>query len=126
MKRKEMKRNEITRLIRISKKDYYERYFTKHKENLGKVWKGIREIINIKAKCSDYPTCIIDKTETITDPTEIANRFNNFYASVADSILEKRKYNGTKSFKDFLTPDSRTNMSMALYECDEVEVRNII
>ena len=47
------RKNEITRLIRISKKDYYERYFTKHKENLGKVWKGIREIINIKAKCSD-------------------------------------------------------------------------
>ena len=120
------RKNEITRLIRISKKDYYERYFTKHKENLGKVWKGIREIINIKAKCSDYPTCIIDNKETITDPVEIANRFNNFYSSVADSILEKRKYNGTKSFKDFLKADSRTNISMALYECDDVEVRNII
>ena len=117
-------KNEITRLIRTGKKEYYERYFTKHKENLGKIWKGIRQIINIKTKSSDYPSCIVDKSNTITDPTEIANKFNNFYTSVADNILEKRKYNGNKSYKDYL--NNPLEHSMALYECDEVEVQNII
>ena len=117
-------KNEITRLIYISKKEYYERYFTKHKENLSKIWTGIKEIINIKTRSADYPSCIIDKANTITDPTEIANKFNNFYASVADNILEKRKYNGNKSFKDYL--NDQTDVSMALYECDDEEVRLIL
>ena len=117
-------KNEITRLTRTSKKDFYEKYFTKHKENLSKTWQGIKQIINTKSKNSDYPTCIIDKSDTITDPTEIANRFNNFYASVADNILEKRKYNGNTSFKDYLT--NPLDATMALYACDETEVLNLI
>ena len=43
-------KNEITGLIRASKKDYYDRYFTKHKNNLGKTWQGIKQIINIYEK----------------------------------------------------------------------------
>ena len=81
-------------LIRTSKKDYYDRYFMKHKNNLSKTWQGIKQIINMKSKKSDYPSCIIHDGITITDPTEIANKFNNFYTSIADDILEKRKYNG--------------------------------
>ena len=117
-------KNEITRLTRTSKKEFYEKYFTKHKQNLSKTWQGIKQIINTKSKNSDYPSCIIDKSDTITDPTEIANRFNNFYASVADNILEKRKYNGNTSFRDYLT--GPLDATMALYECDEVEVFNLI
>ena len=95
-------KNEITRLTRSNKKEYYDRYFTKHKNNLSKTWQGIKEIINIKSKSSDYPTCTIVDGVTITDPTEIANNFNRFYTSIADDILEKRKYTGSKSFKDYL------------------------
>ena len=58
-------KNEITGLIRASKKDYYDRYFTKHKNNLGKTWQGIKQIINMKSKKSDYPSCIIHDGITI-------------------------------------------------------------
>ena len=78
----------------------------------------------MKSKKSDYPSCIIHDGITITDPTEIANKFNNFYTSIADDILEKRKYNGNKSYKDFL--QNPMNISMALYECDETEVKNLL
>ena len=117
-------KNEITRLTRNNKKEYYDRYFTKHKNNLSKTWQGIKEIINIKSKSSDYPTCIIVDGVTITDPTEIANNFNRFYTSIADDILEKRKYTGSKSFKDYLK--NPANISMALYSCDDTEVKNLI
>ena len=43
-------KNEITTLSRQSKKDYYKQYFTENKDNLQKMWKGIKEIINIKSK----------------------------------------------------------------------------
>ena len=78
----------------------------------------------MKNKNSDYPSCIIDQGNTITDPTEIANKFNNFYTSIADSILDKRKYNGNKSFKDYL--NNPLDISMALYSCDETEVKNLL
>ena len=117
-------KNEITENTRVNKKNYYENYFTKHKDNLSKTWKGIKEIINLKNKSSDFPSCIIDKGVTITDPTEIANKFNNFYTSIADSILAKRKYNGNKSFHDYLT--NPLDISMALYSCDETEVKNLL
>ena len=105
-------KNEITGLVRASKKDYYNKYFSKHKNNLGKTWQGIKQIISMKNKNSDYPSCIIHDGVTITDPTEIANKFNNFYTSIADDILEKRKYSGSKSFKDYLS--NPLNISMAL------------
>ena len=61
---------------------------------------------------------------TITDPTQIANKFNEFYTSIADDILQKRKYTGNKSFKDYLR--NPLNISMALYACDDAEVKNLL
>ena len=111
-------KNEITSMTRKSKKEYYDSYFTKHKHNLQKTWQGIKEIINTKNKNSSHPTCIIDGDDgTITDPTEIANKFNQYYTSVADNILKKRKFNGNKSFRDYL--QNLLNNSFTIYECTE-------
>ena len=41
-------KNEITTLTRQSKKEYYNHYFSENSKNLYKIWKGIKEIINIK------------------------------------------------------------------------------
>ena len=79
-------KNEITNLTRQSKKTYYEKYFTDNKHNLKKVWQGIKNIINIKSKNLDQPTCLFSKQKTITDPTEMATTFNNFFTSIADDI----------------------------------------
>ena len=42
-------KNDITHLTRTGKKEYYKKYFEENKNNLRKVWKGIKEIINIKS-----------------------------------------------------------------------------
>ena len=117
-------KNEITNMTRIGKKDFYEKYFTENKNNLKKIWKGIKDIINIKAKNFDQPTCILDGDKAETDPKNIANTFNKYFTSIADNILKKRKYEGKKSFKDYL-PEPLPN-SMALYLCDEEEIRLIL
>ena len=117
-------KNELTENTRQSKKDYYNKYFTENANNLQKVWKGIKEIINIKSKNYAQPTCIVDKGKTFTEPTDIANSFNKYYASIADEILKKRKYNGNKSFTDYLTnPSEKT---FALFDCTNIEIQNII
>ena len=80
-------KNDITKLSRQSKKDYYNQYFTANTNNLQKIWKGIKEIINIKTKYYSHPTCIIENRKTITNPKEIADTFNKYYTSVADETL---------------------------------------
>ena len=94
-------KNEITSLTRSSKKSYYEKYFTKNKDNLRKTWQGIKEIINIKNKNFNTVSCITDKNINVSDPKTIANCFNKFYVSIADDILKKRKYSGKKATKIF-------------------------
>ena len=42
-------KNDITHLTRTGKKEYYQKYFSENKNNLQKIWKGIKEIINIKS-----------------------------------------------------------------------------
>ena len=107
-------KNEITNLTRQSKKDYYKQYFTENTENLQKIWKGIREIINIKSKNYTQPTCIIEKNQTITEPKQIADSFNKYYASVAEEIIKERKYEGNKSHTEYLSHHHSFNVSVPL------------
>ena len=117
-------KNEITSLTRVGKKTYYEKYFSSNKKNLQKIWKGIKEIINIKSKNFDHPTSIFDGKKNITDPSEMANSFNGYFTSIADDILKNRKFEGHKSFRDYLT--NPMNNSFFLYHCDNIEVKSII
>ena len=117
-------KNEITHLIRTGKKAYYQNYFAENKDNLQKIWKGIKEIINIKSKNFDYPTCLQVRDVNITDPTAITNSFNDYFTSIADEILKKRKYNGTKSYRDFLA--NRLINNFVFDECNENEIKSII
>ena len=41
-------RNNINILTRISRANYYQRFFQEHKQNMLKTWKAIKAIINIK------------------------------------------------------------------------------
>ena len=41
-------KNEITALTRESKNQYHETFFSANKDNLNKIWKGIKESVNIK------------------------------------------------------------------------------
>ena len=89
-------KNEVTKLIRKSKKIHYNDYFTKNNGNLKKLWVGINQIINKTSSSNNIPLSIeIDvdgNIHTITEPEDIANAFNSHYTSVAEKILEQRKY----------------------------------
>ena len=117
-------KNEVTDLTRKGKKEFYEKYFADNKNNLKKIWKGIKDIVNIKAKNFEQPSCIQNGDKQATKPSEISNAFNKYFTSIADNILKKRKYEGKKSYKDYL-PEPLPN-SIALYLCDEDEIKLII
>ena len=117
-------KNNLNEIIKNSKKIHYEKYFTKNSNNLRKIWKGIKEIINIKSKNYDIPTCIQVGNNIITDSLKICNSFNEYFASIADVILKNRKYEGNKIFYEYLkTPLSN---SFVFEPCQPKEVKTLI
>ena len=120
---KELK-NEITSLIRISKKNYYTNYFTNNKKNLRKTWYGIKEIINPKSKHSRIPSFIEHNDSILSDDKSICESFNKYFTSIADNILNDRKYTGVKSHKDYL--HNPVPNSFFIRECNPTEVEKLI
>ena len=91
-------KNKIKHLLRDSKSKYFKNYFEDNANNIRNLWKGINEIIsNQKNRRADI-NCIEteDKKsrETITNKTEIANKFNKFFSNVAGKLLKKKKIRG--------------------------------
>ena len=118
-------RNQIIVLTKESKKSFYCNYFHDNNKNLRKIWKGIKEIININSKSSDIPSRIVTNGNLISDPTEVANSFNHYYSNVADSILQDRKYDGDGNFSKFLKQPPLPN-SLAISTVSKEEIIAII
>ena len=78
----------------------------------------------MKSKNFNQPTCLINEDRTLTDPSEIANTFNDYFSSVADNLLNERKFNGNTSFRDYLTNPLAN--SFVIHPCDEYEVKDLI
>ena len=96
-------RNQIISLKKESKNTCYTDYFNKNKSNIRNLWKGINQLVNVKSKSYDNPTCLLDKNgDSITDPTDIASNFNTYFTSVAEIILDEQKYTGDGNFRKYL------------------------
>ena len=91
-------KNSITKLTRLSKANYYCKYFEVNKKKLTKVWQGIKEIININKKASQKLQNINSDGKLITNHKNIANTFNNFYVDIPKQI-EKRIVKTRKNSK---------------------------
>ena len=115
-------KNEITSLLRSSKKDYYRRYFTNNRNNIRKTWEGIKEIINLKSSRIKNPSFIKDNDIIHSDDMSISTCFNDYFSSVADKILKNRKYEGRNSYRDFLT----NSLPNSFVIRDKLEVEHLI
>ena len=82
-------RNQIVSIIRQSKKLYYQKFFTENANDIRKTWKGIKNIINIRELNKGQPTSMLIGKDLSTDPTKIAEGFNNYFSSIAKNLQEK-------------------------------------
>lgn len=84
-------RNRIVREISISKHIYYEKYFSTHKTNMKNLWSEIKFIVNIKNYVVKPIFKLSHDTQSINDPTQIADVLNNFFINV-DKNTEKKNH----------------------------------
>ena len=78
--------NKLNHLIKISRKQYYNEYFSSCQGNPKKLWTGIKRIVNHKSKCKYIPTKISSNNIDVTEPKEIANTFNSYFAEIGNNL----------------------------------------
>ena len=79
--------------MKKSKQAYYDKYFEKNWNNKN-TWKGIKSLISLKTVAYDVPTVLsLDNGKTITNPYDIANTCDNYFASIAETTKKKKEQN---------------------------------
>jgi Reverse transcriptase (RNA-dependent DNA polymerase) len=78
-------RNMYNRLIRVARKLYFERELLSNVSNLRKTWQILYEALNISKSKQDILSLAVNNI-TINNPSEIADKFNIFFTSIANEI----------------------------------------
>ena len=77
--------------MKTSKQAYYDKYFERNWNNSKNTWKGIKSLIYLKIVAFSVPTVLyLDNGDTITNPYDIANTFNNYFASIAETTKKHK------------------------------------
>ena len=83
-------RNRLTRLLRLAKREYYEKKLTEYKSNIKFTRRVLNEVINNrKNKFSILPSAFKINDSEISNPTEIANGFCTYFTGLGSSLAEK-------------------------------------
>ena len=117
-------RNLLSTLMKKSKQAYYDKYFERNWNNIKNTWKGIKSLISLKTVASNVPTVLsLHNGDTITNPYDIANTFNNYFAFIAETTKKSIKYSH-KHFSDYFSNESIS--TLFLQPTDREEIVNII
>ena len=82
--------------MKKGKQAYYDKYFEKNWNNIKNTWKQIKSLISLKTVASIIPTVLsFDNGDTVTNPYDIANTFNNYFASIAETTKKTEIFTQT-------------------------------
>ena len=95
-------RNKITAKKREAKIKYYERYFENNKKKTAEIWKGINSLVNIKAANRSSFKLFDTNNNIISDQTNIANTFNDYFVNIGSNIDKKIPKARSGHTKDYL------------------------
>ena len=77
--------------MKRSKHTCFDKYFEANWNNIKNTWKGIKSLITLKSAGSNLPTVLsLDNGDIITNPYDIPNTFNNYFASIAETTKKKK------------------------------------
>ena len=84
----------------------------------------IKSLISLKTVASNIPTVLsLDNGNTVTNPYDIANTFNNYFASIAETTKKNVKYLH-KHFSDYLSNENSS--TIFLQPTDKEEIANFM
>jgi hypothetical protein len=88
----------------VAKNKHYEEQLIKYKHDTKVQWKALNEIMNPNKTNSMLTTEFIGRSlgEKITDPTSMANRFNDYFVNIGQGLVKKLS-NSKSNFDKYLT-----------------------
>ena len=109
--------------MKRSKQNFYKKYSESNLNNSKTTWRDIKCIITIKNVISTVPRFLSHGDNTITNPCEIANVFNNYFSLVTGTAKQNINYSH-KHFPEYLK--HQCNNSKFIQPTDREEIANII
>ena len=90
--------------IQEAKKSYFNRIFDTYKSDIKKTWLTINDTLSRNKNKRDLPSTFHYNGLTLTNPKEIANSFNVYFASIGDKLASEIKTptNDEDSFTSYL------------------------
>ena len=116
-------RNLLSTLFKKSTQFYFTRFFQENIKDLKNMWRETKKIISSNNSNHTFPTAITVNNETVTNPSDIANAFNNYFAKVSIDVQSSIRFS-KKKYYDYLPPLNIE--SFFLTPTDSTEVSNII
>ena len=75
---------------------------------------------SLKTVASNVPTVLsLDNDDTITNPYDTANTFNNYFASIAETTKKSIKYSH-KHFSNYLSNESISTLFLQPTDTEEI------
>ena len=112
--------NKLTKLKTLSRRLYYEGKFQSSLGNSKNTWNCIKSVINKSNLNKNSPKCLLVNDKITNTPIEIADAFNNFFASVGLNLassfpkVSENNYlkfmNNKASSSIYLSPPQDTNV----------------
>ena len=82
-------RNLVIQKKRESKSIYYTTYFEKNQDKSSEIWKGIRNLVNVKSSNIANINLFDNDKNLISDKKNIANKFHEYFVNVGSNIENK-------------------------------------
>ena len=114
--------NILRRLIRNAKATFFNSQFDKYKYDTKRTWDTIKD--NLHSPSSKKPPdYYIINEQTVSNETDIAEEFNNYFAQIGQNMASKLNLS-ISNFKDYLNPV--VNLNFSFVPVTESTVLNVI
>ena len=110
----------LKKSIRESKMKYYHAMFDKYKNDVKNTWKIISEIFNKRNRNKNSILEILVDGTSVTDPSDIANKFNAFFANIGPSLAAKIDTRNKKPFESYLQNTISSKFNFTLVDTEDV------
>ena len=120
-------------LIRKVKRDYYGTQFKQASGNIKNTWKLIGEVMKRNKSKEELPQHFLinipnsnttDKDEhmvKITDPVDISNKFNTFFATIGAKLADKIEHTSDHTVSDYLKKNIYTKFTLKNINASEID-----
>ena len=108
-------------MIKLAKRNYYNKFFSVHVNNDKRIWYGIKQIVQVKTHVNQHVNKIVIDNHEIVDQQSIANVFNDFFANIGSNLASSIP-SVTHNTGEFMTPPICDSLFLSPVTANEIEL----